>query len=135
MFEAKQVGENIRKLRIEKGLTQKQFGEMVGKSESQIGAWETAKNDIPISGILAIANRFKVSPSEVIEGRKKVKPATGPDFSIRIYNMEDRLTVAGILVKNGYDVGQHKKKRTETGKTLDYYVHAKLLEDNADTSK
>ena len=57
------------------------------------------------------------------------------DFEMRIYNQEDRLTVIGILAKNGYDVGQHKRQRTSSGKAVDYYVHAKLMEGNADTSK
>ena len=57
------------------------------------------------------------------------------DFEIRVRSMEDRLAVIGILAKNGYDVGQHKKQRTPTGKVVDYYVHAKLVDGNADTSK
>ncbi len=63
------------------------------------------------------------------------KGMEGQEIELKIHNQEDRLTVIGILAKNGYDVGQHKRQRTPTGKVLDYYVHAKLLEGNADTSK
>lgn len=41
---------------------------------------------------------------------------------LRIYNKEDRKTVASILFDNGYTVRQGKAKRTETGKTVDYLV-------------
>lgn len=58
----------------------------------------------------------------------------GQEIELKIHNQEDRLTVAQILIKNGYDVGQHKKRRTQTGKTLDYFLHVKLVEENADTS-
>lgn len=56
-------------------------------------------------------------------------------MELRIYNQEDRLAVAQILVKNGYSVGQCKRKRTETGKTLDYYLRVWEDGENADTTK
>ena len=56
-------------------------------------------------------------------------------MELKIYNIEDRLAVAQILIKNGYTVSQTKKQRNPTGKTLDYYL--KVTEDpgNADTTK
>ena len=57
------------------------------------------------------------------------------DFELRIRGQEDRILVIGILAKNGYDVGQHKRQRTPTGKIVDYYVHGKLVAENADTAK
>lgn len=41
---------------------------------------------------------------------------------LKIFSKEDRKTVAAILFENGYTVRQGKKKRTETGKTVDYTV-------------
>jgi hypothetical protein len=46
---------------------------------------------------------------------------------IKIFMEADRLTVAAILVKNGYTVRQGKEKRTSTGKSYDYYL--KTLDD------
>lgn len=54
---------------------------------------------------------------------------------LKIYNKQDRLQVAQILIDNGYTVSQGKKKRTETGKTLDYYLNVYEDAENADTSK
>lgn len=54
---------------------------------------------------------------------------------IRIFNQDDRLAVASILIKNGYTVGQKKEKRTETGKTMDYYLVVSEDGSNADTSR
>lgn len=56
------------------------------------------------------------------------------DIELKIYGREDRKTVMAILADNGYDVGQHKRNRTKTGKGVDYYVHATLNADNANTS-
>ena len=41
---------------------------------------------------------------------------------LKIFSKEDRKTVAAILFENGYTVRQGKKKRTETGKSVDYTV-------------
>lgn len=54
---------------------------------------------------------------------------------LRIYNQQDRLEVAAILMKNGYTVSQTKRQRTPTGKTVDYFLRVRTEEDNADTSK
>lgn len=43
-------------------------------------------------------------------------------MKIKIFMEADRLTVAAILVKNGYTVRQGKEKRTSTGKSYDYYL-------------
>lgn len=51
------------------------------------------------------------------------------EMLIKIYNQQDRLDVAQILIKNGYTVSQVKKKRTETGKTVDYYLKIRLDEE------
>lgn len=56
-------------------------------------------------------------------------------MKLKIFNQEDRLAVAQILIKNGYTVSQSKKKRTETGKSLDYFLNVSFSNDNADTSK
>lgn len=57
------------------------------------------------------------------------------EMLIKIYNQQDRLDVEQILIKNGYTVSQVKKKRTETGKTVDYYLKIRLDEENASITK
>lgn len=41
---------------------------------------------------------------------------------LSIDKLEDRTTVTAILHENGYTVGPGKRKKTETGKQLDYYL-------------
>jgi|P827metagenome_2_1110787.scaffolds.fasta_scaffold06247_11 pyruvate carboxylase len=41
---------------------------------------------------------------------------------LAIYNREDRLTVAKILIDNGYTVKQGKRKLTPNGKSVEYYL-------------
>lgn len=39
-----------------------------------------------------------------------------------IDKLEERIEVAGILIKNGYTVSQGKEKKSPTGKTYDYFL-------------
>ena len=129
-----EVRENIRMFREERGISQKALGDISGKSESSIQGYETGKTDIPLSALEAIAKALNVSLSELVAGKKNRIPENKP-IELRIYNMEDRLEVVQILVKNGYTVSQGKRQRTPTGKTLDYFL--KVIDDgeNADTAK
>lgn len=56
-------------------------------------------------------------------------------MELRIYNLEDRLAVAQILIKNGYTVSQTKRPKTATGKTLDYFLKVEEDPSNAETVK
>ena len=49
------VGENIKRLRKERGLTQKQLGEMCGIAESNIRKYEADKQNAKIETIERIA--------------------------------------------------------------------------------
>lgn len=57
------------------------------------------------------------------------------EMLIKIYNQQDRLDVAQILIKNGYTVSQAKRARVPGGKTVDYFLKVKLDEENANTTK
>lgn len=46
-------------------------------------------------------------------------------MKLYIFNEEDRLKVAAILVKNGYKVWQGKERKTPTGKSYAYFIEAK----------
>lgn len=48
-------------------------------------------------------------------------------MKLEIQREEDRLTVAAILVKNGYKVWQDKERSTPTGKSYTYFIEAQKL--------
>lgn len=136
MGEMKELGKNIKRIREEMGLSRVQFGKLIGKSEVQIGRYENGKTDVMVSTVYKIAEVAHVDFNNLMAGKvpEKEEPEPGWDAELRIYNMEDRLTVIKILAKNGYDVGQNKRPKGK-GNSLDYFVHAKDLSTNADTSK
>lgn len=127
------VGENIKKFRLENNLSQREVAQAIGRSESQVGAYENGC-DMPLSILFKIAICLKCNPEELLTGKQK-KLEKKWDAELKIYNQQDRLTMIQILAKNGYEVGQNKRYLTPKSKALSYYVHATLLEDNADTAK
>lgn len=135
MSSTQKVGQEIKRVRNDMGLSQKAFGQLIGRSESQIGAYENATTSISVDVLFKIAEVAKIKPEELLAGPVKKEIKTGWDAELRIYGLEDRKAVMTILAVNGYDVGQHKKQVTPTGKAVAYYVHATDRKDNADTSK
>lgn len=129
------VAENIRKYRTEKGITQKQLAQMIGKSESHIADIENGKTSPTLKVIEDVADKLKI-PEVDLFGFNRDEPDPLMEYmKLRIFNLEDRITVATILIKNGYTVRQTKQKKTESGKVLDYYIGAKLEDSNADTAR
>ena len=57
----KNLGETIKSLRLEKGLTQPQLAELVGVSNGMISIWENNINEPKASYLKALANALEVS--------------------------------------------------------------------------
>ena len=55
------LGETIKSLRIEKGLTQPQLAELVGVSKGMISIWENNINEPKASYVKALATALDVS--------------------------------------------------------------------------
>lgn len=49
---------------------------------------------------------------------------------LKIAKLDDRKIVTAILHENGYTVGPGKKKRTDTGKSMDYYLKVYMDDGN-----
>lgn len=128
------IRENIRLFREKAGLSQRNLAELIGKSESAVQGYENGKTDIPLSSLVAIAAALKITFAELSEGKKE-KKTVEKEQEIKIYNLEERMIVATILIKNGYTVRQGKRLRTPTGKTLDYILYIQEDERNADTTR
>ena len=128
------IGKNIKRIRESMGLSQEAFGLLIGKSSSQVSSYEKG-SEVLSSTIYKIAEVAGVDFNTVMgDEPEKREPEPKWDAELRIYNMDARLEVIRILAKNGYDVGQNKRPKGK-GNAVDYFVHAKDLATNADTSK
>ena len=62
------VGENIKRIRKERGLTQKELGGLLDMTQSAIGQFENDKTSPKTDTIEKIASALGVSPSELMKG-------------------------------------------------------------------
>ena len=60
------IGNNIRKLRLDRNLTQKTFSEAIGISVSYLGQLERGQRNPSISTLESIANALEVSLSAIL---------------------------------------------------------------------
>ncbi|MBR0040980.1 MAG: helix-turn-helix transcriptional regulator [Oscillospiraceae bacterium] len=68
------VGDNIRKLRIHRGLSQTELAEAIGESKQLLYKYESgAVTNIPIAKIEAIARALRCSPESLV-GWEEQKP-------------------------------------------------------------
>lgn len=70
-MDQKVIGNFLKKLRKEKGITQEQFAEKLNVSGRTVSRWETGSNMPDISLLVAISEFFDVSISEIINGERR----------------------------------------------------------------
>lgn len=58
------IGEKIKELRLEKGLSQQKLGKAVGVSQKAIDFWERNVNEPKASYIIALVKTFEISFDE-----------------------------------------------------------------------
>ena len=71
------VGQFLKQLRKEKGITQEEFAEKIGVSGRTVSRWETGSNMPDISLLVDIADFYDVDVREIIEGAKKSSEVHG----------------------------------------------------------
>ncbi len=58
------IGEKIKELRIERGLSQLKFGKLIGVSQKAIDYWERNVNEPKASYIIEIVKAFEITYDE-----------------------------------------------------------------------
>lgn len=67
------IGEKIKLLRTEKGITQEALAENLNVSRSAIAKWETNSGVPEVSNLIVISKLFDISVDELIDDNKKIK--------------------------------------------------------------
>ena len=65
------IGEFLKELRKEKGITQEQLAEQFNVSRRSVSRWETGSNMPDITLLVELAEFYDVSISEIIDGERK----------------------------------------------------------------
>ena len=100
------LGENIRTLRIAKGITQEQFGYEMGVSAQAVSRWENGATYPDITMLPMIADFFDVSLDELMGRGQELDPNKRETFFKRVYEMYDQGKIADVL--DAYDKILHK---------------------------
>jgi len=66
------VGGNVRRIRLEKGLTQEQFADVSGFSQQYISGLESGKRNPTVVSLHDLAQALDVSPADLIQ---PIKPS------------------------------------------------------------
>lgn len=73
------IGDNIKRIRISRGITQAQLADRVGVSEKTVSSWEVNRTE-PKSGLYgAISKALACDTSELVDGEK-----ISPDDSLML---------------------------------------------------
>ena len=125
------VGENIKKFRLEKGMTQKELGDMCGLADSAIRRYELGGANPKMETLHKIAKALDKSIILLVEGCEDKYPLTEGDFKT---DLENSMTDNEYALYNAWKKQQKNNilletlKPGETTVTLDI-VENKLLSD------
>lgn len=70
-MDLKKIGQFLKYLRKEKGITQEQFAEILGVSGRTVSRWETGSNMPDLDVLIQIADYYEVEIKEVLDGERK----------------------------------------------------------------
>ena len=88
-MDQKKIGEFLRTLRKEKGLTQEQLAEEFNVSGRTVSRWETGSNMPDISIISEIADFYEIDIRELIDGERKNEPVPEEETVSKIIEYAD----------------------------------------------
>lgn len=64
------LAENLRKVRVSRGLSQEKLGELANLHRTYIGSVERAERNISIDNIEALARALGIEPGDLLRGAK-----------------------------------------------------------------
>lgn len=70
-MDQKMIGNFLRELRKEKGITQERFAEIMGVSGRTVSRWETGANMPDLSVLILISDYYEVELREILDGERK----------------------------------------------------------------
>lgn len=80
------VGENIKRIRTERGLTQKQLGDLCGMADSAIRRYELGKANPKMETLYKIATGLGVSIILLVKGCENKYPLTKEEYETAMWN-------------------------------------------------
>lgn len=96
----KVIGQNIKRIRLLKNLTQETLAEKLDKSINFISLIERGESSISIATIIDICNALQINSDELFNGLIDKQVVTDDEFitnSLNMFNKEDKKIVKGLI--------------------------------------
>lgn len=97
-MDLEKMGKFIAKLRMEKGLTQAQLGDLLGVENKIISKWEKGINAPDIMMLIALSNVFKVRVEEIVDGEYKEKYKNKEEVKIDDSKYKKHIKIKNIII-------------------------------------
>lgn len=114
-MDQQKIGQFLKELRKEKGITQAEFAETLGVTNRSISRWEIGTNMPDLDLLIQIANYYEVEISEILDGERKSenmdKKTEETLLKVADYNTQEKMEfskrvnyvfIAGLIAFCGY---------------------------------
>lgn len=135
------VGDYIKKLRTEKGLTQEELGEMLGVKRAAVNKWESGMvQNLKRTTMQKLAVIFNVNPATFIDGSESFESETEKKPPLKLPNADEQelLTIYRNVNQDGQDYimqtarmveGTERYRKYETVRAASRSATDKPIED------
>lgn len=97
------IGEFLKELRKEKGLTQEQFAEQFNVSRRSVSRWETGNNMPDLDILIEMADYYEIDLRELLDGERKSENMNEElketVLKVAEFSNEDKLKLTGRMNK------------------------------------
>ncbi len=101
------IGEFLKQLRKEKGLTQEQLAEQFNVSRRSVSRWETGSNLPDVDILIEMADYYEVDLRELIDGERKSEKMNEElkETVLKVTELNNEGKMKATRIMNGFFVG------------------------------
>lgn len=80
-----EIGKRVRKIRLQKGISQEQFGELIGIKKAAVSKIENVDNSLSRSNLISICKQFNINEEWLLYGKGEMFIPTSRENEIRAF--------------------------------------------------
>ena len=80
-----EIGKRVRKIRLQKGISQEQFGELIGIKKAAVSKIENGDNSLSRSNPISICKQFNINEEWLLYGKGEMFIPTSRENEIRAF--------------------------------------------------
>lgn len=80
-----EIGKRVRKIRLQKGISQEQFGELIGIKKAAVSKIENGDSSLSRSNLISICKQFNINEEWLLYGKGEMFIPTSRENEIRAF--------------------------------------------------